>query len=143
MVVQLNKTIEKLQNKSKGIDLQQYLFKVTASGNCWRFSGDNPLGNMIQRGCKIHYSINKKVRAWNKPRSTMTCYPIDTDGNIIKAGYLATTGGAQQKKLKEGEFSETAKTFLIALGIRAGVILAIVLVSFIKKLKSNKGRNLM
>tara|TARA_B100000035_G_scaffold114291_1_gene96891 strand:- start:8731 stop:9804 length:1074 start_codon:yes stop_codon:yes gene_type:complete len=141
------KTIEKLQNNSKGIEAKgDNICTVTGSalsGNCWRFSGDsNPFGNSDKEDAKITVSTRKLGEPGINLRSTMTCYPIDTDGNIIKAGYLATTGGAQQKKLKDGEFSETAKTFLIALGIIAGVILAIVLVSFIKKSGKAIGKKL-
>ena len=96
--------------------------------NCPRFTGgDNPFANSKKDEARITISTRPIGEPGINLKSTMTCYPIDTDGNIIKSGYLASPAKEQQP-LKDGGFSETAKVFLISLCIIAGVILGVMLI---------------
>ena len=96
--------------------------------NCQRFTGDdNPFADSKKDEARITISTRPVGEPGINLKSTMTCYPIDTDGNIIKSGYLASPAKEQQP-LKDGGFSETAKVFLISLGIIAGVILGVMLI---------------
>lgn len=58
-----------------------------------------------------------------KHRSTMTCYPIDTDGNIVKAGYISVPKDVKSLDEVSGNFK--VSTFLIALAIVVGVPLVV------------------
>lgn len=89
--------------------------------DCWRFSEGKPLKVKDSR-------ITKSTRPIGEPginqKPTMTCYPIDTDGNIIKKGYLSMEKTQVPLKDKPKEPATPALITVIAI---LGGLLALVL----------------
>ena len=98
------------------------------SSNCWKFSETNPLEKDESKITKS--KITKSTRPIGEPginhKPTMTCYPIDTDGNIIKKGYLSI-----EKTLVKDIPKTPSTRVLLIISVILGVLLLLVLaVSF-------------
>ena len=102
--------------------------------NCWRFSEGKPLEVKDSR-------ITKSTRPIGEPginhKPTMTCYPIDTDGNIIKKGYLSI----EKTLVKDPPKASSTNTLLI-ISVILGVLLLVVLAVFVapKIITAMKGK---
>ena len=92
---------------------------------CWRFSEGKPLEVKDSR-------ITKSTRPIGEPginhKPTMTCYPIDTDGNIIKKGYLSME---KTQVPLEDKPKESATPALITVIAILGGLLILLLVFFV------------
>ena len=92
------------------------------SSNCWKFSETNPLE-------KDESKITKSTRPIGEPginhKPTMTCYPIDTDGNIIKKGYLSI----EKTLVKDIPKTPSTRVLLIISAILGALLLLVLAVS--------------
>lgn len=74
--------------------------------------------------------ITKSTRPIGEPginhKPTMTCYPIDTDGNIIKKGYLSI-----EKTLVKDPPKASSTNALLIISVILGVLLLLVLAVFV------------
>ena len=92
--------------------------------SCWRFNENTTFEGDSR--------ITKSTRQIGEPginhKPTMTCYPIDTDGNIIKKGYLSIE--KTQVPVGDKPNEEYMKTLQIVVGILGG-LLALGLILFV------------
>ena len=88
--------------------------------DCWRFNENNPLVEDDSR-------ITKSTRPIGEPginqKPTMTCYPIDTDGNIIKKGYLSME--KTQVPLKDKPKESATPALITVIAILGGLLLLV------------------
>lgn len=112
-----------------------------STSSCWKFNENETFENDSR--------ITKSTRPIGEPginhKPTMTCYPIDTDGNIIKKGYLSME---KTQVPLEDKPKEPALPAVLTVAIILGVLLLLVLVFFVgpkminaMKVKLGKGVN--
>jgi len=94
--------------------------------SCWKFNE-----NKTEESVMLDKSrITKSTRPIGEPginhKPTMTCYPIDTDGNIIKKGYLSI----EKTLVKDPPKASSTNTLLI-ISVILGVLLLVVLGVFV------------
>lgn len=90
--------------------------------SCWKFNE-----NKTEESVMLDKSrITKSTRPIGEPginhKPTMTCYPIDTDGNIIKKGYLSI-----EKTLVKDPPKASSTNALLIISVILGVLLLVVL----------------
>ena len=105
--------------------------------SCWKFNE-----NKTEESVMLDKSrITKSTRPIGEPginhKPTMTCYPIDTDGNIIKKGYLSI----EKTLVKDPPKASSTNTLLI-ISVILGVLLLVVLAVFVapKIITAMKGK---
>ena len=105
--------------------------------SCWKFDE-----NKTEESVMLDKSrITKSTRPIGEPginhKPTMTCYPIDTDGNIIKKGYLSI----EKTLVKDPPKASSTNTLLI-ISVILGVLLLVVLAVFVapKIITAMKGK---
>lgn len=105
--------------------------------SCWKFNE-----NKTEESVMLDKSrITKSTRPIGEPginhKPTMTCYPIDTDGNIIKKGYLSI-----EKTLVKDPPKASSTNALLIISVILGVLLLVVLGVFVlpKIITAMKGR---
>jgi hypothetical protein len=94
--------------------------------SCWKFNE-----NKTEESVMLDKSrITKSTRPIGEPginhKPTMTCYPIDTDGNIIKKGYLSI-----EKTLVKDPPKASSTNALLIISVILGVLLLVVLGVFV------------
>ena len=94
--------------------------------DCWKFNE-----NKTEESVMLDKSrITKSTRPIGEPginhKPTMTCYPIDTDGNIIKKGYLS-----MEKTLVKDPPKASSTNALLIISVILGVLLLVVLGVFV------------
>ena len=105
--------------------------------SCWTFNE-----NKTEESVMLDKSrITKSTRPIGEPginhKPTMTCYPIDTDGNIIKKGYLSI-----EKTLVKDQPKASSTNALLIISVILGVLLLVVLGVFVlpKIITAMKGK---
>ena len=102
--------------------------------NCKSFTGDdNPFANSKKDEARITISTRPIGEPGINHKPTMTCYPIDTDGKIIKKGYL--TMEKTQVPLKNKPNEEYVQTLQIVVGILGGLLVLVLAVVLGPKIK--------
>jgi hypothetical protein len=100
--------------------------------SCWKFNE-----NKTEESVMLDKSrITKSTRPIGEPginhKPTMTCYPIDTDGNIIKKGYLSME--KTQVPLEDAPKESSTNTLVIIIVILGVLLLVVFFVFLVPKL---------
>tara|TARA_B100000902_G_scaffold374066_1_gene402705 strand:- start:1485 stop:2519 length:1035 start_codon:yes stop_codon:yes gene_type:complete len=116
------------------------LNKITTSSptrcsisSCWKFNE-----NKTEESVMLDKSrITKSTRPIGEPginhKPTMTCYPIDTDGKIIKKGYLSME--KTQVPLKDKPKESATPALITVIAILGGLLLLVLAVVLGPKIK--------
>ena len=119
----------------KDTDIEKLNQKINTSSpipcsidSCWKFDKDKTEESVMLDKSRITKSTRPIGEPGINHKPTMTCYPIDTDGNIIKKGYLSMEKTQVPLKDKPKESATPALITVIAiLGGLLVLVLAVVL----------------
>lgn len=108
-------------------------------GSCWKFNENNTETSVMLGDSRITKSTRPIGEPGINHKPTMTCYPIDTDGNIIKKGYLSME---KTQVPLEDKPKESATPALITVIAILGGLLILLLVFFVgpKIINAIKGK---
>jgi len=106
---------------------------INSLQECWKFDK-----NKTEESVMLDKSrITKSTRPIGEPginhKPTMTCYPIDTDGNIIKKGYLSME--KTQVPLKDKPKDSATPALITVIAILGGLLVLVLAVVLGPKIK--------